>query len=114
LHDITADSAAARPLLERRLEATGTDTEDLLVRFLEEAHYAFEGEGLLFHTVDVERLEPPDAATGRPGHVRATARGEPFDRVRHELRRPVKAITYHGVEVVPTAAGYRATVILDL
>lgn len=117
LHDIIADigsagsgASAARDEVERRLDAEGADLEDLLVRFLEEAHYAFEGERTLFRHVDVERVE-----VGPPARVRGRAMGERFDPARHELRRPVKAITYHGIEVAPAGAGgWRASVILDL
>jgi SHS2 domain-containing protein len=111
LHDIVADTSAARPEAERRLDVEGADLEDLLVRFLEEAHYAFEGEGMIFARVDVERV------AGSPGGVwtaRGAGRGERFDRERHELRRPVKAVTYHALRVEKRGDEWRAGVILDL
>ncbi len=114
IHDISADAGAARPLRERRLDVEGADLEDLLVRFLEEAHFALEGEGLLFAEVAVERVEPP-AGEGAPARARGAGRGERFDRARHEIRRPLKAVTYHGIEVAPVpGGGWRAAVILDL
>lgn len=114
LHDIMADSRAAAPIVERRLDVEGADLEDLLVRFLEEAHYAFEGERILFREVEVSRVDPPEEGGGRPGRVEGVGRGEPFDPARHELRRPVKAVTYHAIEVSRAGASYRASVILDL
>jgi SHS2 domain-containing protein len=111
LHDIMADSSAARPAVERVLSIEGaagaeTDLEDLFVRFVEEALWAFEGDRFIFAEVTVERVAG--------GRVTGRARGEPFDRARHELRRPVKAVTYHDVAVTRTPAGWTAQVILDL
>ena len=41
-------------------------------------------------------------------------RGEPHDPRRHPHRVAVKAITYHGLEVARTAAGWQARVIFDI
>jgi SHS2 domain-containing protein len=111
LHDIMADTQAARPAEERRIEAEGGDLEELFLRFLEEAHYAFEGERFIFASVAVEPVLVP---ASDPGRARAVARGERFDPARHELRRPVKAVTWHDLAVARTPAGFRARVIVDL
>ncbi len=115
LHDVIADTARARPELERALAVEGYDLGDALVRWLEEALFAFEVERLLFAEVAVERAEWDPAAGGRAA-VRGAARGERFDPLRHELRRPIKAVTYHDLFVGPAGAGpgVRARVILDL
>jgi SHS2 domain-containing protein len=108
LEDLMADSAAARPVAERTIDVTGSDPGDALVRALEEALYLFEAERLLLSEIAHASF---DATAHR---FRATARGEPFDPARHELRRPVKAVTYHDLAVERTDEGWRARVILDL
>jgi SHS2 domain-containing protein len=44
----------------------------------------------------------------------ATAWGEPFDESRHRLSHEVKAITYHGLRVEQTDAGWLAEAIVDI
>jgi SHS2 domain-containing protein len=121
LHDVIADTAAARPLAERRIEVYGSNLEDVFVRFLEEAHFLFEAERLLLAEVEVSKVDitrPPPAGSARrerASRAWATARGERFDPARHELRRPVKAVTYHdlAIEQLPTG-GFAARVVVDL
>ena len=49
------------------------------------------------------------------GHsLSGTAWGEPLDPARHVLSHEVKAITYHGLRVEPTADGWLAEVIVDI
>jgi SHS2 domain-containing protein len=116
VHELTADAGSARPLLERTIAAEGPDLPSLFLGFLEEAHWLFEGEGLLLAEVDPARIERPgpEAPPGAPLRARAAARGEPFDRARHALRRPLKAITWHGLSVEESPAGARCRVVVDL
>jgi SHS2 domain-containing protein len=110
LHDIVADPRAARPAVERPIDVSGHDREDALVRALEEALFIFEVEGTILCEADLEVREDPASV-----HVRGVVRGERFDPARHELRRPVKAVTYHDILCAPDERGtWRARVILDL
>ena len=45
-----------------------------------------------------------------PGELRVTARGERLSPERHSIRREVKAVTYHDLEVTDTSA----RVLLDI
>lgn len=107
LHDIIADTAAARPVVERQIRVISKSLDEALIRFLEEAHYLFEVEKILLAEVHAEVVDVNGAG--------ATVRGEPFDPRRHELRRPVKAVTYHDLAIEPAPdSGFEARVILDL
>ncbi|MHC4142845.1 MAG: archease, partial [Planctomycetota bacterium] len=44
----------------------------------------------------------------------AEVRGEGLDPDRHRLLHEVKAITYHGLKLEQTAAGWQAEVIVDI
>jgi SHS2 domain-containing protein len=46
--------------------------------------------------------------------LRAEARGESRDPARHGIKVLVKAVTYHGLEIVRTERGYEATVVFDI
>jgi SHS2 domain-containing protein len=94
-----------RPVCEIPLHVSGQGRDDLLFDWLSEILYLFESEHLLLSQFEVHL----DA-----GGLHATARGEPLDLARHSLEHEVKAITYHGLKVVPTTEGWLAEVIVDI
>jgi SHS2 domain-containing protein len=81
----------------------------LLVDWLSELVYRFETSGWLARDVKAHVSRTPDAWT-----IDARLTGGRLDPERHEVRVLVKAVTYHALEVVETAGGWRARVILDI
>lgn len=65
----------------------------------------FETTGRVFSELDVEV-----SADG----ITAICRGERLDPTRHRLGHEIKAVTYHQLELKPTASGYSGRVILDV
>ena len=82
------------------------DVEALLVEWLNDLVYLFEGEGVVCRRFSFTSW------TERA--YRAVCFGEPVDPVRHSARDLVKAATYHGLSVRATGAGLEARVILDV
>ena len=84
------------------------DLELLLLRFLNELVFLRDARGLL--------LRPSRLAIEQDGEARLSGElaGEPIDRERHRLEGDVKAATAHGLAVEREAAGWRATVTLDV
>lgn len=82
------------------------DYEQLLVRWLNELLYLSEVEDLLFKRFKIEDLSV--------GELRAFACGEKFSPDRHVILTPLKAVTYHRIEVVKEPDGWHARVIVDL
>ena len=80
--------------------------EALLVDWLNELVYLFEGEGVV-----CRRFAFPEWSETS---YRAECFGEPVDPERHAARDLVKAATYHGLSVERTPRGYQARVILDV
>lgn len=107
------DTLTERDWIEERLsrsfELRASALDLLLVVWLEELLYVFEIEGLLFRRVET-RLEED----GEGYKLTAEAWGEVRDEERHGLKVLVKAVTYHGLEVVETPDGWRARVIFDI
>jgi SHS2 domain-containing protein len=95
---------------EHSFELESASLERLLVVFLSELVYLHETREMLFSGFDVTVSGP--GADGGYG-VRATARGEPFDRERHLLDSPVKAVTQHMLAVDRTDDGWEATIVMD-
>ena len=88
---------------EFRLEAPSLDL--LLFDWLAE----------LLVVIDVEHVLLGDFAVAIEGHrLRASASEFELDPRRYRLLREVKAITYHGLKVEPTAEGFLAEVIVDI
>jgi len=75
----------------RRIDLTASDTEQLLVRWLSEVLYLFDGCGFAAARFEVQ-LRGPASLT-------ATVHGEIFSPSRHTARTDVKAVTYHLLHV---------------
>ena len=95
---------------ERREVSVGHGEIELaLVAFLEELVYHKDAEGLLLRAAEVHVEEHH-----RRWDVRAVLEGERIDPARHDLAGDVKAVTVHRLKVERTAAGWQATVVLDV
>ena len=102
---IVEDLGAVQPRRQVAISLTGEDRDLLLFDWLRELLFHFDVEHLVF-----SRFEVHVAEEGLQG----TAWGEPLDRSRHELQHEVKAITYHGLRVLPEDGGWLAEVIVDI
>jgi SHS2 domain-containing protein len=102
------DPAGVRPAERRALAFEEPDLDLLLLRFLNELVYLRDAEELL--------LLPERLVVERDGGatLRADVVGERIDPARHVLLAEVKAATAHALRVAPTAAGWLATVTLDV
>jgi SHS2 domain-containing protein len=92
---------------EFRFEAAGEDEAELLVDFLRELLWLHAEHEFLYADVRFEELGSRRAV--------AVVRGERVDPARHEVVREIKAVTYHGLEVVRGAGGgWTARVVFDV
>jgi SHS2 domain-containing protein len=98
------DTVEERDRYELAGEAGGV--ESLLVDWLNDLVYLFQGEGVVCRRFAFSKWSP----TG----YRAEAFGEPVDESRHEPRDLVKAATYHGLSVKELLGRWEARVILDV
>ncbi|HDI60483.1 MAG TPA: archease [Desulfobacteraceae bacterium] len=90
----------------RELALGGADWTDLMVNWLREVLYLFNGELWLAGKVEMGRLAPAGLA--------ARLGGEAFDRTRHDVKNEIKAVTYHQARVKFENGRWRAQVIFDL
>ena len=104
---IAGDLAQIRPYPGRaeRFHVAGTEPVWLLFDFISELHAAFELRRMLFCEFEV---------TIDSAGLHAIAHGEPYDPARHLLAHEIKAITQHELSVIETAAGWEATLIVDI
>ncbi|HLQ06908.1 MAG TPA: archease [Nitrososphaerales archaeon] len=107
LTDIMVDPKTLRAKVTKEVSLKSDDLDRLLYDFLTELIVMKDVESLLFSEVHVE----VDASgTG----LAAALRGEPIDRVRHELRNDVKAVTMHMFGIRKEGQKWKVTVVLDI
>lgn len=85
---------------------TGADTADLLINFLREILYLFNGEKFITDNCEIIEI----------GNKKLKARltGEPFNNKKHVIKTEIKAVTYSGVTVKKLKSGWVARIIFDV
>ena len=106
LLSIAGDPDAARRIERYTLSVTSPDREGLLVDWLNEVLYWFDGRRIAFHEFTIDRLSNTI--------LEATALGEPRDPPRHRAKLIVKAATYHQLKIEQGPGGWVAEVYLDI
>jgi SHS2 domain-containing protein len=107
--EILTDPALVVSRVSVEVSLSSPEIELLMVDWLNELLYLFETQALLVRSARV--------TLGRKGEehrLNATIEGEPFDPGRHPIKVTLKAVTYHALEVVETAGGWRARVVIDV
>jgi len=88
------------------VEIEGKKTDELLVDWLRNLLYKFNGEGYLLREFNIEEISKKG--------LKAKARGEKLNLSRHTLKTEIKAVTYHGLEVKKAVQGWEAQIIFDV
>ena len=91
---------------QKKVTIEGADVADLLINFLRELLYLFNGEK--FITCGCEIIEFSSKAL----KVRLT--GEQFNSKKHLIKTEIKAVTYSGAKVERIKSGWRARIIFDV
>lgn len=94
------------PCHVHHIEVTGADQADLMVNWLRELLYLFNGEGQVLSHLEIREL----TETG----LRAEVGTGDFLPERHEVGQEIKAVTYHQIQVAPEGDGWRALVVFDV
>ena len=106
LFDLLTDLSTVRAGIAREIVVTGEDPADLLVNFLREILYMWNGGGFLVKTCLVREVTPR--------RLKTLLRGEFFDPARHRIKQEIKAVTYHQATVCETEEGWVARVVFDV
>ena len=92
MFDQLADLSKVEAKLSFKVDVEGSESEQLLVDFLSELLFLFDTELVLLSKFDVKY----------DGEVmRVLAKGEKIDKRRHEMRKAIKAVSYHAIEIAP-------------
>ena len=106
LFDLIVELETIDPREQVAVQVRGTDAESVLVNWLNELLFLHDAEGWLFRDFEIRSLQD-DALSAR-------ARGEKFQRARHQAKLLVKAVTYHQLALEKTSEGWRAQVYVDI
>ena len=103
---LVVDLDSIVPREEVAIRVQGPDPAGLLVNWLSEILYLQDAEHWLFSEFVIQELADTS--------LQAVARGEKFDRARHQAKLLVKAITYHQLALEQTPDGWRAQIYVDI
>jgi SHS2 domain-containing protein len=103
---IAGEPQAAEAREKYRISVESGDREGLLVDWLNEVLYWYDGKLVALREFRVESLTE--------SRIDATATGEPRDPERHRARLIVKAVTYHQLKIEPRDGAWLAEVYLDI
>lgn len=107
---VLTDLSAVQPTTETSISVEGRDREALMVRWLSDLNYRHTVDRQLFCAFSVAAIEETDDGFRLTG----TARGEAIDPNRHTVYTEIKAITFHGMDIQHTDAGWTVQVIFDM
>ncbi|UCG63997.1 MAG: archease [Deltaproteobacteria bacterium] len=91
---------------KRKVLVEGEDFPDLMVRWLSEILYLFDGEHILVSAIEINSISPI--------RLRSTLTVVPLKRGHHEILREIKAVTYHQISVRRIHDGWEARIIFDI
>jgi SHS2 domain-containing protein len=104
--DLLTDPALLKEQRRHTLDIEGSDWEDLLINWLRELLYMYNGEARFVTGIDIISIEQTS--------LRAEVASEAYRVGHHEIRNEIKAVTYHQLEVKADDDGWRARVIFDV
>jgi SHS2 domain-containing protein len=94
------------PSINYPVSVAAESTDQLLVRWLQELHLAFDMRRLVLSHFWIENISPTSVSGG--------GKGIKFDDTRHRMGTQIKAVTYHGLKVEEKEGVWVAEVIFDI
>jgi len=106
LTDLIAGIKNIRPLSESEITVEGIDSDDLLIRWLNELIYIYDTERKIFSDFKITDL------TDTKLHCKV--KGEIYNPNEHIIKNDIKAATYYNASIERTEARFKVTIIFDV
>ena len=106
LTDVITEHRSVVGIESLELSVTGADWPDLMVNWLRELLYLWNGKNLLVASVEIKQISAK--------RIVAVVSTEPYQPERHRIRNEIKAVTYHQIDVSESLTGWEAKIILDV
>ena len=106
MFDLIVNTTVLVGMNKHDLHLQGSDRCDLMVNWLRELLYLFNGQKKLVKSVKVHAISQKKLS--------ATVTYDAFDPSTHEIRTEIKAVTYHQIKVEQTSKNWIARIIFDV
>ncbi len=106
LFDVITDIDSLTGQNSCHMEVSGEDWSDLMVNWLREILYLWNGKERLVKSVNISALSA--------NNLSAKVVFDPYDPDRHTVKTEIKAVTYHQIQVKRTPSGWSARIIFDI
>ena len=106
LFDHIVDSATLTGVLQEDLDIIGIDWPDLMVNWLRELLYLWNGKQILIKSIDIQTILKK--------HISAKITGDRYNPKEHTIIGEIKAVTYHQIHVARSRLGWEAKIIFDV
>jgi len=106
MFDLIVDLDTVKKRNQMTIEIKGGELEELLADWLRDILYRCNGDKYLLKEFKIEKISPEG--------LKARVRGEKLDMSRHTLRREIKAVTYHDLEIRKLNHEWQAQIIFDI
>ncbi|MBF0118325.1 MAG: archease [Desulfobacterales bacterium] len=106
LFDQITELASIKNENKKEIKVIGADLPDLMINWLRELLYLWNGKELLVNKTEVIYI--------KDNEMLAVVYYVSYDPDQHLIKKEIKAVTYHQIEVLKISSGYRARVIFDL
>ncbi|MBN2013245.1 archease [candidate division KSB1 bacterium] len=106
MFDLMVDCQGVGRNVVEEVEVAGDNLEELLVNWLQELNYLFVTEQTVFVRVDITRIDEEE--------LTATVYGDKINPRKNEIKKEIKAVTYHEIDVRKVNNKWRAQVIFDI
>jgi len=106
LFDLITETDRLTGLDSCHIEVSGDDWPDLMVNWLREVLFLWNGKELLVKKARILSLSETELA--------AAVECDPFNPDRHIIKTEIKAVTYHQIQVTGSPSGWEARIIFDI
>ncbi len=110
MFNVIIDTDKVSGEVERKVFLKSPDLESLLVDWLSELLYIFEVDEIVFREFRVEKIREEEGEYS----ITAQAVGEKYYPESHPFETEIKAVTYNQLEIMKTADGWKAQVVVDI
>jgi len=104
--DLMVKGNFSRKTVIKDVSLQGEDFPDLMVKWLGEILYLFEGDKLIVNSIEIKSISPIKLES----MLTLTS----FEPEHHQVIREIKAVTYHQISVEKVNDGWQARVIFDI
>lgn len=110
MFNVITDTKKVSVKNSRKIFLKSSDLESLLVDWLSELLYIFEVDEIVFRECRVEDIREENGEYS----ITSQALGEKYYPESHVFETEIKAVTYNQLEIVKTADGWKAQIVVDI